>query len=100
VEICPAFRDDNLSETFSAEVEFCNIDPWLAVFFLCAANQGDQIGRISPIGRLFALGNFLNYRMAQMFVLLRVTRLGEFGRIWANLGEFSPIGRYLARAIA
>jgi hypothetical protein len=27
VENCPHFDDENLSETFSAEMEFCKIDP-------------------------------------------------------------------------
>jgi hypothetical protein len=26
--ICPEFRDEHLSQKFSAEMEFCKIDPW------------------------------------------------------------------------
>jgi hypothetical protein len=35
-----------------------------------AGEQGDQIGRISPIGPLFTLGGFLITEVAQIFGLL------------------------------
>jgi hypothetical protein len=47
VEFCPQYDDENLSEKFLAEMEFCKIDPWSTNVSSHHLIGGKQMGRIS-----------------------------------------------------